>query len=186
MIHLALNTITSELNDYLRRSSSASEEKAILSNLVDQEGAIAFPGEHKVVGMLTSIEQEHTSFHPATSHTTRQNPPLQLKLNVLFAAYFPGNYLEALQSISQAIIFFQGKQVFTPQNTPGLPAGVEKVTVEFNNLDQQAQHQLWQAIGAKMMPSFSIQVRMAALSGDQIMSEMPEITGLDITASPNS
>jgi hypothetical protein len=115
-----------------------------------------------------------------------KNPPIQLNLYVLFAAYFPGNYLEALKFISLVLGFFQGKQVFTAQNTPGLPDGVDKLVVEINNLDQHAQNQLWSAIGAKMMPSVSMKIRMIVITRDQILSEVPEITGTDTTTSPNS
>lgn len=163
MIHLALNTIIQELNSYLRQASAIPEDKAILSDLVDQEGSMAFSGKNKVVGMLTAIGHEHTTPYQSPPGTARPNPPVLLNLNLLFAAYFPSDYPEALRFISLTLAFFQNKQVFTHQNSPDLPSGIEKLTVELNDLDQQAQNQLWSAIGTKMMPSISVKVRMLSL-----------------------
>lgn len=179
-----LSAITDELNSYLRRTVSVVEDKATLSALVDQEGNMAAEGENKVVGLLTAIEQERASLSQAPSRGGLRNPPVQLNLHVLFAAYFPGDYREALKFISLTLAFFQSKQVFTARNTPGLPAGAEKVVVEINNLDQQAQYQLWNAIGAKMIPSVSMKIRLIAITNDQILGEVPEITSTE-TTTPN-
>lgn len=145
---------------------------------------MAFTGKDKIVSMLTAIEQERTNLNQSPSRSVRQNPPIQLNLQVLFAAYFPGNYLEALKFISLVLAYFQGKQVFTAQNTPELPNGVDKIVVEINNLDQHALNQLWSAIGAKMMPSVSMKIRMIVITRGQILQEVPEITGTDTTTSP--
>lgn len=186
MIHKVLPVIIDELNSYLKRAVTDTEDKAVLSALVDQSGSIAFAGENKVVCLLTGIEQETVARNNFPTAPVMKNPPVHLNLYLLFAAYFPGNYLEALKFISLVITFFQGKQFFSSQNTPGLPDGVDKISIEINNLDQHSQNQLWSAIGAKVMPSISMKLRMISITRDQILAEIPEITGIDTTTSPTT
>jgi hypothetical protein len=186
MIHKALPVITAELNSFLKRSVSVSEDVVMLSQLVNQSGSLAFSGTDKVICTVTAINQE--SVANPTSHLTskaRQNPPVFLNLNLLFSAYFPGNYVEALQYISLVISFFQRKPYFTRQNTPELPEGVDKLSIEINHLDQHAQNELWMATGAKMMPSINMKLRMVMITDDQIMTEIPEIKGIDSTPTHN-
>jgi hypothetical protein len=183
MIHKALPVITAELNSFLKLSVSVSEDVVMLSQLVNQSGSLAFSGTDKVICTVTAIEQESVANY--TSQLTskaRQNPPVFLNLNLLFSAYFPGNYVEALQYISLVISFFQRKSHFTRQNTPELPDGVDKLTIEINHLDQHAQNELWVATGAKMMPSINMKLRMIAISEDRII---PEIKGIDSTPTHN-
>lgn len=184
MIHRVLPVLIAELNDFLKRTVSDTEDRAILSGLVDQSGGLAFTGDSKIIAMVTGIEQERSTINRVMPSAVLKNPPIQLNLNLLFCAYFPGNYLEALKFISLVIAFFQGKQVFTAQNTPGLPEGTDKVSVEISNLDQHAQNQLWSAVGAKMMPSVAMKLRLITITRDQVMAEIPEITGIDSGVNP--
>jgi len=188
MIHRVLPVLVAELNSFLKRSVSDTEDRAILSSLVDQSGSLAFTGENRVICMVTGIEQERVNINQVNTSSVLKTPPLYLNLYLLFSAYFPGNYDESLKFISLVISYFQGKQFFTPQNTPTLPEGVEKLQIEINNLDQHAQNQLWSAIGAKMMPSISMKLRMITITRDQILAEIPEITGVDssVLRSPDS
>lgn len=175
MIHKVLAPIVQELNAHLKRKTNLQDNLVVLSELVDQSGTIVIPDEHKIVCMLTNIEQERVQLNSIGTAPFTSNPPIYLNLHLLFAAYFPGNYLESLKFISLVIGFFQGKPIFTPQNTTGLPEGIDKINLEISNLDQQAQHELWSAIGAKMMPSISMKLRMIPITGDQILSEAPAI-----------
>ncbi|WP_020570431.1 DUF4255 domain-containing protein [Neolewinella persica] len=186
MIHKVLPIIVDELNAYLKQATSRTpEDWIVLSDIVDQTGSVAFSGKNKVVCMLTGIEQERSNFNKLPTGPALRNLPIYLNIYLLFAAYFPGSYEESLKFISLVISFFQGKQVFTPQNTPGLPPGADKITVEITNLDQQAQHRLWSAIGAKMMPSISMKLRMIPITTDQILTEIPEITGINTIITPD-
>lgn len=179
MIHQVLSVVVSELNAYLKRAVADPEDRIILSQLVDQSGGLAFSGSNHVICTLTAIEQDRSNINQKMPRAILKNPPLYINLYVLFSAHFPGNYGEALKFVSLIIAYFQGKQVFTLQNTPGLPEGVDKLSIEFNNLNQHEQNQLWSAIGAKLMPSISMKVRMLAITRDQILAETPIITGIN-------
>jgi hypothetical protein len=184
MIHKVLPVIVAELNSFLKRSVSASEDLVILSSLVNQSGSLAFTGADKVICTVTAIEQERVNISSSMTSMAWQNPPIYLNLNLLFSAYFPGDYVAALEFVSLVISFFQGKPFFTQANTSGLPEGVDKLIIEINHLDQHAQNELWIATGAKMMPSINMKLRMIAISGDHTISETPEIKGLGSTTQP--
>lgn len=187
MLHQILPVIITDLNSFLRRRLNIEESPAMLSELVTQEG-LPLPAAHnKVVAMVTGIEQEHSVRNQSVARDgVPRHPPLQLNIKLLFAANFPGNYVEALRFISLVLSFFQGKQIFTAQNTPELPEAVEKITAEIANMDLSAQQQLWNAIGAKMIPSVSLKLRMITITRNQILDEVPEITGTSTSPSPNS
>lgn len=186
MIHKVLPVIIAELNSFLKRSVSSSEDLVVLSSLVNQSGSLAFTGADKVICTVTAIERESVrEFAAHQPHMARQNPPILLNLNLLFSAYFPGDYVTALQFVSLVISFFQGKQLFTQENTSGLPDGVDKLTLEINPLDQHAQNELWMATGAKMMPSINMKLRMITISGDDMPSLTQEITGINLTPTRN-
>lgn len=186
MIHKVLPLIVAELNSFLKRSVGDTEDRVILSAVVDQSGSLAFTGDNKVLCTVTAIEQERANFNQVSKSSLEMNPPIYFNLYLLFSAYFPRNYDEALKFISLVLYFFQGKQFFNPQNTPNLPEGVDKLTVEINNLDQHAQNQLWSAIGAKMMPSISMKLRMITITREQIIGEIPEVTGIDTSVAGKS
>lgn len=186
MIHQVLPIVVSELNEFLKRTFLENTDRVVISELVDTSGVPAAATQNKVVCLVTNITPENADLSSRSKRPALKKPPLYLNLSLLFAANFPGNYLEGLALLSRVLSFFNGKQVFTPQNTPGLPTGVEKVVIEIDPLDQQTQSQLWLALGATMKPSISIKLRMLAISQDQIREVIPEIIGIDVDTEPTT
>ncbi len=63
------------------------------------------------------------------------SPPIYLNLHLMFMANFAEkNYSEGLAAISVLISFFQQRPYFTPSNTPELQPGIDKLTLEMENL----------------------------------------------------
>lgn len=183
MIHSVLDIITGELNNYLKRQLEDPRDKAVVSALVDQSGGIAVSADEVVIATLFNVEQERSNLNmkmPRVAYKT--NPPIQLNLYVLYTAYFPRNYNEALKFLGLVIRFFQGKQVFTPNDTPGLPDEVEKIAIEIHNLDQHNLSMLWGTLGAKYMPSVAMKIRMISITRDTILEEVSEITSVETNA----
>ena len=60
MIHNVLPIIGNELNDFLKLKYSTSEDKVIVSNLVDQDGKVSAECENKIVSFLLNIEEERS------------------------------------------------------------------------------------------------------------------------------
>jgi hypothetical protein len=122
------------------------------------------------------MEQESLSAYPGNRQDVRTNLPIHLNLYLLFSCYYPGDYAGALEALSRVVAFLQGMSVFTPANTPTLPAGVDKITLEFHNTDLATQQQLWASLGAKMMPAVMVKLRTVSVTNQQALPEIPAIT----------
>jgi len=187
MIHKVLPVITTELNEYFVRKFKLppNPPSVLLSELVNLDGSVAVEGKNIVIATLINVEQERTNLNMPLSKTRQMNPPINIILHVLFSAYFPSSgsstasYTHAMAFLSAVIGFFQGKQVFTPQNTPGLETGaVEKITMEIVNLDLRELSNFWTAVGSKHLPSILYKMRMLSITEDMITGEIPQIEGI--------
>jgi Pvc16 N-terminal domain len=186
MIHTVLEVLTKELNQFLKQRTrmTPNETAVVLSALMDNaDGAFAVETENQVICTLFNIEQERSNLNAPTRSNAVVNPPFNLNLYVLFAAYYKKDrYIEALKAISYTIAFFQGKQVFTSANTPSLPANIEKVVVEMVNIEMKDISNFWTTLGAKHLPSIMIKVRMLSITSDLVMEETTPILSVDTTA----
>lgn len=181
MISKVLSVISSELNAFLRQKWEADQN----SQLVDvADLAQTMPPEartNQVLCTLINIEQEPVNINSPAGKYPYKNPPVNLNLYVLFSASFqPKNYKEGLAYLSAVISFFQGKQVFTPKNTPRLPSNIDKLTVELANMDLRELSHFWGSLGAQQLPSVLYKFRTLSISEDLILEELPEITGVEI------
>jgi hypothetical protein len=181
MIHSILQVIKNDLGAFLKNRLEEREDVVILSGLMNNaDGSFAVGGENKLICSLLNIEQERINLNAPMGGNALVNPPFNLNLYVLFAAYYPpANYVRALKALSLTIAYFQGKQVFTPANTPGLPAGVEKMVVELVNVDLKDLSNFWTALGAKQLPAVLFKIRMVSITADIVMEEVTPIVGID-------
>ncbi|MCB0676037.1 MAG: DUF4255 domain-containing protein [Saprospiraceae bacterium] len=185
MIHNVLKAIKDELDGFLKRrlpiGVDQTQPLVLLSELMNLDGTVNEDAFDKVICTLINVEQERVSLNvrPA-DHSVRTNPPINLNLYVLISANFrAGNYFNALGALSSVIAYFQGKQIFTPQNTPGLPTGIERITMELVNLDMRELSNFWTAVGSKHLPSVIYKFRMVSISEDLILEELREITAVE-------
>lgn len=152
----------------------------LLSELMNLDGSIAITSDNKVVCTLLNIEQERVSLNATFNNKAQVNAPIDLNLFVLFSFYYgASNYLEALKSLSLTVVYFQGKQVFTQANTPGLGPAVEKVTVEMVNVEMHELSNFWTAVGAKHLPCVLYKFRMLSLTAEAILEEISDIRSVD-------
>ena len=180
MIHHALQVVSKDLNQFLRNRLGVNEEVVLLSELVNQDGSVAMASENKVVCTLLNIEQERTNLNAPINTKVLANAPVNLNLYVLFSSYYSAsNYLEALKALSLTVLFFQGKQVFTQANTPGLGPIVEKLTVEMVNVEMHELTNFWTAIGAKHLPCVLYKFRMLSIAAEAILEEISDIRSLE-------
>jgi|TARA_B110000046_G_scaffold6234_1_gene6529 hypothetical protein len=186
MIHNLLPVVCSELNDYFKSRYGVREDRLILSNLIDQDGSIALEGSNTVVCSLVNVEEETTL--KATAGTTssggafvKSSPDIYVNLTVMFSSYFVGkNYVEALKFLSGVIYFFQGKPVFTNDNTPGLTDNVEKAVFDLTSLSFHDLSAIFQMMGSKYLPSVVYRIRMLTFSTDNMEDTVPSISGIGI------
>jgi hypothetical protein len=179
MIQDALQFLTDEIDDYLtlQVGPSAAGSWTALTNVATEQGNWAIPND--TIGIsLINIEEERVMKDQVTAHRTstgnvvHYNPELKINLYVLISAHFvngdgaasPSNleYTEGLKRLSYVIQMFQGKNVFTPDNSTGLagPHGIKKLIVELYTYSFEQQYNFWSVVGAKYLPSVLYRVRM--------------------------
>lgn len=169
MIDIALNHIVTEINQHLKRVFDLNEDIVVLSNIHEQDGAVAIHVNNKIVVSLVNIEKDTVPFQAQKSSSSRlkslpTNPPGNFNLYLMFASCFSdNNYGEGLKYISLIISYFQGQSVFDQQNSSTLDQRIEKLILDIENLDISDLSNLWSIHGGKYLPSVLYKVRMATV-----------------------
>jgi hypothetical protein len=181
MVTKTVSTIIDELNRHINHKYSTKESKVIVSNLIDQSGNIPEGNIDKIVCSLINMKvermQQNSGF--TSSRMAVQIPPKVINLFFMFSsAHIEKNYLEGIELLSTVTNFFEGKSLFTTQNTPNLPSQIMKVSAEIFNPKLEHLSHLWQALGAKYMPSTIYQVRIYAASEDLKLDAIPSIKSM--------
>jgi hypothetical protein len=161
-----------------------SEDKIILSGIVNQDGSVAVQGENKILVTLINIEKENVGKSNGYSAGSRTTPntaaALTVNLYVLFSAYFNNsNYAEALRFLSFIVSYFQKKNVFTRSNTPRLSPDIDKLILEMETLGAEKLNNVWATLGAKYMPSVVYKIRMLRYDESVVHEFRPEVHGTD-------
>jgi len=99
---------------------------------------------------------------------------------MLFSAYFPNDYNEALKMLSLVIAYFQKMKQFTTANSPDLPPQLQNLSVELFTLGLEQQNHLWGALGAKYIPSVVYKMRLVPIVDDEITGTGDPITEISI------
>ena len=175
MINEALQFVEKELNNYFKATFQITEDKTIVSNLVNADGSVPISTNYKLVISLVSIEQETSIANLGFTQKTGtgyqvSNQPLNINLYVLFAANF-NNYNESLKFISSTINFFQANYVFLRKDYPSMGEQSERLVFELLKTDYQNAHYLWNALGAKYVPSMVYKMRMLTINEHNIRSK---------------
>ena len=184
MIQQVLPVVIEELNDYLKSKFNAVEDKAILSGIVDQGGALAVEGSNKILGTVVFIDRDITSKSGAPNQFTGNSylefaPPVNVNLTIMFSALFnKTHYVEALRYISGVIYFFQNKPLFTAQNTPKLSKGIDKIYFDMLSISPQELMNIYSMMGAKYMPCVLYKMKMLTFTQDNIIHDLPAVRGI--------
>jgi hypothetical protein len=135
---------------------------------------------------LINLEEETTLRN--TPHHIKQNdkvyykePPIFLNLYLLFTFMFQG-YDTSLLHMSKTIELFQSKRMFASENaTPEnpFPGALEKLVLEFCNLNFEQLNHMWSILGGTYFPSALYKVRLVKIQRD-ILVEGPEITTIQV------
>jgi Pvc16 N-terminal domain len=193
MIDKSLTFICSELNAYFKASFQLTEDKVIVSNLINPDGSVPIAISDKLVISLVNIEQENSiaslgfTGEKGKSYTAR-NSLLNINLYVLFAAYFQ-NYNEGLKFISATIEFFQSNYLFLKADYPNMDGNTDKLVFELLKTDYQSINYIWGSIGASYMPSMVYKIRMLTVNESNIRSHgtllaKPELSVADDKQKP--
>lgn len=192
MIDAALGLMAGQLNEHLRRRFQLSEDLAVLSNLLEQNGALVPLVSNKLVLFLAGVERDALAHRASGAQSlglqTQQlttSAPAYLNLLVMCAANFSGsNYPEALKFLSSAIAFFQAHQVLDERSAPGLDAGLERLVLSIENLSSSEMHSLWGIHSGHYLPSVLYRVRMISIDGQRVTGREAGVRSVDSAALP--
>ncbi len=169
MIYKALTFIANELNQYLKLRFTATKDKVVVANILNQDGSSTIIEDDRIIISLVNIEEEkhvHNNWAGGGS-----NPPVSLNLYVLFSTTFKGELSsDALKFISIIIGYFQSNKSFS--SSDGLDSNVEKLSFEIFNLDISELSSLWAGLGAKYTPSILYKVRMIVIEEGMIDTDI--------------
>ncbi|MTI22451.1 DUF4255 domain-containing protein [Fulvivirga sp. RKSG066] len=175
MIYSAVSVISELANDYITNRFGQSEQKIVVSNIVNPDGSMAVTEPDKIILSLVNLQQETVSHK---NHSGNTNRPINMNLFLLFSASFnDGNYMEGLRYLSAVISFFQANKVMNHRNTPELNNDIDKLTFEIVNQDLQNQSHLWGTIGGKYLPSILYKVRMVTFQEGVLTSNDVPFSG---------
>ena len=169
MINASLHFLASQLNQYLCRKNSTQENLVVVSKIMDNDGRESEAATNKLVLFLVNVEKDsmaHTNAKPEYDgfRNIVRSKPVFLNLHVVLAANFkPNLYEESLKYLSKAVGFFQDHSVFDRTSSPDLAKGLEKLTIDIENLNLQELCNLWSVVGSKYIPSVMYKIRTIAL-----------------------
>lgn len=180
MLRQALELVSSELNAYL--TNGMTMNLVVCDNIARWENKDDNnhnePMEGKVVLTLVGIEEEnhlaqpnYTTRNPNTQETTYKNPPVKFNSYWLFTMNRE-NYLDAMDSLSGVIRFFQGKSHFS-SNDFELFFKLHAPTFE------EANH-LWAMLGGKQIPYIMYKVRLFELERSMPANAVPPVQQVQI------
>ncbi|HTF06231.1 MAG TPA: DUF4255 domain-containing protein [Bacteroidia bacterium] len=204
MIDLALEFLTQQVNDYLNLKNlpvSGTVPEIVLTNVAAEDGNWAIPP--RTLGLsLINIEEDRVNMDQTTTHRNMNgdvehyNPEIKLNLYILVSANFAsgdaggstgttGVYSEGLKQLSYVISFFQGKYVFTTDNSPMLDPSIKKLIVELYSSSFEQQYNFWTVVGAKYLPSVLYRVRMLVYQEHRVLDQQVPVTNIDLQTTGN-
>lgn len=186
MINEILNILRDKLELVLQNALFNTEKWVILANPVDHDGTIPDELNNKIVMSVASLQSDASTaafLPPSIGQGDRypvSAPPLLIDVYLLVTANFSGsNYAAGIGMLSRVISFFQENPLFTPNNAVGLPEEMDKLAIEFVNLDfAQANHVLMMS-GLKAVPFVLYKLRRLPFAGPAISGVAPAVRSVD-------
>lgn len=188
MIDKAITFIVKELDEYIVRKTGTTGPHVKLTHMADTQEDTSKIGYGKLGCALVSMEEERTmkANRPVTridgQYSLLQNPEIRLNLYLLFAANpmgaggsDPSTYEQALQMLSYTVMFFQGKNEFTPDNSPSMDPALKLLRLELYTVPIEEQSYLWGSISAAYLPSALYKVRLVCINDEAPIESAPVI-----------
>lgn len=174
MIYEAIQIISEQLNNYL--TSAGLSNLVTLQNVAmletSEDNAAKLNG--KVILTLVNLEEESTlrnlpHYKVIDKETTEyRNPPVNMNIYLLVAANC-NTYTNSLRAISKTIEFFQGKKVFTSENTTYEEKedfdvlGSFKLIVELYTASFEQLNHVWGTLGGRQLPSVIYKIQLVEI-----------------------
>jgi hypothetical protein len=194
MIDKALKFLTNEMNAYLdlQNGGTIGDQLIVLTNVANDTGGWAIPSQKLGVSLI-NIEEEkvfkdqQTQFRNANGEFEQYNPEIKLNLYMLVCANFVSEngddkYEQGLKQLSRVVSCFQGKNVFTPDNSPSMDPELKKLIVELYSYSFEQQYNFWTILGTKYLPSVLYKVRLLAYQEKRLLNQNSPISSITLQA----
>ena len=181
MIGDILNNIAKEVTEYVdsQVDFSSGKKSVVLAKPTNSKGELSIPS-NSVCLALINIDEETSMRNPMITKRVEgtkvytQTPGIMLNLSIVFIANFPNDYISELNYITKIIEFFQQKDTFTIGNTPSLKKQnrfFEQLVFKLSTTKLEEQHNVWNLLGIKYMPSVMYSVGKIVVQEDEKLSE---------------
>ena len=186
MIYEALQIISEQLNLYLSSEGLINlvklENIALLQTSADNSEKV----DGKVILTLINLDEEKTlknlpNYKVINKQSTEyKNPPIHLNLYLLISANC-NTYVNSLRSISKTIEFFQGKSIFTSENTTYTVKedfdvlSNFKLIVNLHTPTFEELNHIWGTLGGRQLPSAIYQIQMIEIDKKELSGTGPVI-----------
>lgn len=188
MIYETLQILREQLEAFFIESNLG--RIVILDNIAQWDSESAGEMKEKLVITLLKIEEE-TTMNNNRSYIVREDkyeskyPPVFLNIHILISANFE-KYSNSLNYISKTIEFFQGKSVFTPQNTVFNredPSMKIPETFQFNlrlfSPTFEEMNNIWGTLGGKQLPFVIYKIQLISIIQEKIAGRGGIITHVE-------
>lgn len=195
MIYEAIQIISEQLDNYL--TSQGLSNLVTLENiaLIETTGENAENLKNKVVLTLVNFSEENSLKNLPhykvidKNHTEYRNPPVNLNLFLLISANC-NTYTNSLRCISKTIEFFQGKKLFTNENTTYETKEDFDVLEHFKLITMlytptfEEMNYIWGTLGGRQLPSVIYKIQLIEIDQKVLSGTGPVITKITDTLLP--
>lgn len=182
MIYEALQILSEQLDNYL--TISGLNNLVVLENIamIETTSENSDKLTNKVVLTLLNLEEETTlknlpNYTVINKSTTEyRNPPIHLNLFLLISGNC-NTYVNSLRCISKTIEFFQGKKIFTAENTLYEPKEDFEALNNFKLITElytptfEELNYVWGTLGGRQLPSVIYKIQLVEI-------DRKELTGI--------
>ena len=185
VIDRAVQLVAARLNQHLRLQLQSDEDLVLVANVVGSDGTPSAAIEDKIALFVVNVEkdglpQPRRSPLPAGGRIAQSHEPLHLNIYLMAAAgYGDGNYAQALKLVSQTLRFFQAHPVFDRRTSPEMPAELERLVLDIENLATQELSHLWGVLGGRYLPSVLFRMRTVVIIPEGVAGEVEPARALD-------
>jgi len=177
MIHPVFSFLAEQMNGYIDRVKK--DDDVVASPVVELDN-IALLSEDDLskknnilltlfnIGEETTMKNDPGYVLMQDELVKYENPPVNLNLSMVVTVCM-NNYTHALIYLSHVITFFQGKNIFTAQNSVTQTDGLAddfKLILDLQSLSLEQVNHLWSMLGGRQHPFVCYKVRILQLERD--------------------
>lgn len=157
-IRNVLESIRKTLDSFLKDSVQRAEDFVVVSNLTNSDGTRPSITSNKVVLSIANIEQVAGA---AGIRGPQGTPSVTTDIYLsVFANFEDGSYVDGLDMLSRVMGYLQDNPILSQANVPGMDSGIERISLEFVNLDAVQWSCYMRMFGITFLPAIMYKVRI--------------------------